>query len=90
MKQRSLNNILLLQINDVLEVVDEFFNLGPEVKSKYSKKKGTSPNGWDTLERERFGSVSCGLFLHKCSVLVNLIGHCSSSSSTLGNPLSIK
>ena len=77
--EAAFNNILLLQINDVLEVVDEFFNLGPEVKSKYFKKKGTLPHGWDALERQRFGSVSCVLFMRKCSVLA----HCSSSSSTL-------
>ena len=40
-------------MDGVFSVADEFFNLSPEVKTKSSKKVGTSSNGWDDLERER-------------------------------------
>ena len=40
-------------MDGVFGVADEFFNLSPEVKTKSSKKVGTSSNGWDDLERER-------------------------------------
>jgi len=27
------------------------------VKEKYAKKEGTSPNGWDAIERERWVNI---------------------------------
>jgi len=39
-------------IDSVFETYDKCFNLSVEVKEKYSKKVGTSPDGWDALERE--------------------------------------
>ncbi|XP_068744920.1 uncharacterized protein [Montipora capricornis] len=39
-------------IDSAFETYDTFFNLSDEVKEKYSKKEGTSPDGWDALERE--------------------------------------
>ena len=43
---------ITLQIDSAFETYDTFFNLSDEVKEKYSKKEGTSPDGWDALERE--------------------------------------
>lgn len=43
-----------LQIESVFETYDTFFNLHVQVKEKYAKKEGTSPNGWDAIERERW------------------------------------
>lgn len=43
-----------LQIDSVFETYDTFFNLHVQVKEKYAKKEGTSPNGWDAIERERW------------------------------------
>ncbi|XP_074614204.1 uncharacterized protein LOC141873966 isoform X1 [Acropora palmata] len=42
----------ILQIDSVFETYDAFFNLNEEVKENYSKKVGTSPDGWDACERE--------------------------------------
>ncbi|KAJ7394170.1 hypothetical protein OS493_003850 [Desmophyllum pertusum] len=39
-------------IDSGFEIYDTFFNLSPEIKQNYSKKEGSSPNGWDELERE--------------------------------------
>ena len=41
------------------KIFDQFFNLSPDVKAKYAKKKITSQNvssqnGWDAIEVERF------------------------------------
>ena len=46
-------------MDSVFETFDEFFNLSPEVKANYAKKKITSQNvtpqnGWDAVEKERF------------------------------------
>lgn len=43
----------------MFETYDKFFNLSPEVKAKYRKKKITSQNvssqnGWDAVEAERY------------------------------------
>lgn len=43
----------------MFETYDQFFNLSPDVKAKYAKKKITSQNitpqnGWDAVEIERF------------------------------------
>ena len=43
-----------LQIDSVFKTFDRFFELNQDVKEKYTKDKGTSSNGWDALERERF------------------------------------
>lgn len=43
----------MLQINSGFEVYDKFFSLSPDIKKKYVKKDGNTPNGWDELERER-------------------------------------
>jgi len=40
-------------IHTVFETYDKFFALSLDVKQKYTKEEGTSPNGWDALERER-------------------------------------
>ncbi|CAH3034852.1 unnamed protein product [Porites lobata] len=40
------------KIDSVFETYDTFFNLHVQVKEKYAKKEGTSPNGWDAIERE--------------------------------------
>ena len=50
----------------MFETFDQFFNLGPEVKAKYAKKKMTvqnvtPQNGWDAVEAER--SVVLGNFI---------------------------
>jgi len=42
----------------MFETFDQFFNLSPEVKAKYTKKKMTvqnvnPQNGWDAVEVER-------------------------------------
>ena len=50
----SLRICITLQIDSAFEAYDTFFNLSDEVKEKYSKKEGTSPDGWDALERERW------------------------------------
>ncbi|KAJ7333562.1 hypothetical protein OS493_017100 [Desmophyllum pertusum] len=39
-------------IDSVFETYDKFFDLSLDVKQKYTKDKGTSPNGWDAIERE--------------------------------------
>lgn len=46
--------IFILQIESVFETYDTFFNLHVQVKEKYAKQEGTSPNGWDAIERERW------------------------------------
>ena len=46
-----------LQIDSVFETYDTFFNLHVQVKEKYAKKEGTSPNGWDAIERERWVNI---------------------------------
>jgi len=43
----------MFQIDTVFETYDKFFALSVDVKQKYTKEEGTSPNGWDALERER-------------------------------------
>ena len=55
----------------MLQAVDMFFNLDPKVKSKYAKKKGTSPNGWDALERERF-EILCIFYINYNQIVSNL------------------
>ena len=44
---------VVLQVDSAFQTYDKFFNLSLDVKQKYAKTEGTSPNGWDTLERER-------------------------------------
>ncbi|XP_078356702.1 uncharacterized protein LOC144641550 [Oculina patagonica] len=39
-------------IDSGFEVYDKFFSLSADVKKKYAKKDGKTPNGWDELERE--------------------------------------
>lgn len=39
-------------IDFTFETYDKFFNLCPDAKQKYTKKTGTTKNGWDELERE--------------------------------------
>ncbi|CAH3034849.1 unnamed protein product, partial [Porites lobata] len=39
-------------IDTTFETSDKFFNLNIDVKRKYTKKTGTTKNGWDELERE--------------------------------------
>ncbi|XP_073239211.1 uncharacterized protein [Porites lutea] len=39
-------------IDTTFETYDKFFNLNIDVKRKYTKKTGTTKNGWDELERE--------------------------------------
>ena len=63
--------MLFLQLDNVLQAVDMFFNLDPKVKSKYAKKKGTSPNGWDALERERF-EILCIFYINYNQIVSNL------------------
>ena len=46
-------------MDSVFDTFDQFFNLCPEVKAKYAKKKISSQNvtpqnGWDAVEMERF------------------------------------
>ena len=44
-----------MQIDTTFETLyDKFFNLNIDVKRKYTKKTGTTKNGWDELERERY------------------------------------
>ena len=43
-----------MQIDTTFETSDKFFNLNIDVKRKYTKKTGTTKNGWDELERERY------------------------------------
>ena len=43
-----------MQIDTTFETYDKFFNLNIDVKRKYTKKTGTTKNGWDELERERY------------------------------------
>ena len=48
----------ILQVDSMFETFDQFFNLSPEVKAKYTKKKMTvqnvnPQNGWDAVEVER-------------------------------------
>ena len=50
--------LTVLQVDSVFETFDQFFNLSPEVKAKYVKKKitvqnVTPQNGWDAIEAER-------------------------------------
>lgn len=45
-------------VDSVFETFDQFFNLSPEVKAKYAKRKitvqnVTPQNGWDAIEAER-------------------------------------
>ena len=47
----------ILQIDSVFDTYDAFFNLNEEVKENYSKTVGTSPDGWDACERERWISL---------------------------------
>ena len=47
------------QIDTVFETYDKFFALSLDMKEKYTKKEGTSPNGWDALERERCVLIVC-------------------------------
>ena len=47
----------------MFETFDQFFNLSPEVKAKYAKRKITvqnvlPQNGWDAVEVERFVVLS--------------------------------
>lgn len=42
-----------MQIDTAFETYDKFFNLSLDVKQKYTKKTGTTKNGWDEFERER-------------------------------------
>ena len=54
-----LSQFTVLQVDSVFEIFDQFFNLSPEVKAKYAKKKITfqniiPQNGWDAVEVERF------------------------------------
>lgn len=54
-----LSQFTVLQVDSVFETFDQFFNLSPEVKAKYAKKKITvqniiPQNGWDAVEVERF------------------------------------
>ena len=66
-----------LQIDSVFETYDTFFNLHVQVKEKYAKKEGTSPNGWDAIERERWVNIrlsinqSINSLLSKCFRLVS-------------------
>ena len=55
------NNLIFntLQIDFTFETYDKFFNLCPDAKQKYTKKTGTTKNGWDELERERCVCVLC-------------------------------
>jgi len=46
-------------IDFTFETYDKFFNLSPDAKQKYTKKTGTTKNGWDELERERCVCVLC-------------------------------
>ena len=48
------NDPFILQIDTTFETYDKFFNLNIDVKRKYTKKTGTTKNGWDELERERY------------------------------------
>jgi len=46
-------------VDSVFDTFDQFFDLSPEVKAKYAKKKITvqsikPQNGWDAVEVERF------------------------------------
>ena len=45
---------IFIQIDTTFETYDKFFNLNIDVKKKYTKKTGTTKNGWDELERERY------------------------------------
>ena len=51
---RHFSDCFTLQIDSVFKTFDRFFELNQDVKEKYTKDKGTSSNGWDALERERF------------------------------------
>ena len=54
-KMNVINSIFFaLQIDSVFETYDNFFNLSTDVKQKYAKKTGTTKNGWDELEREKY------------------------------------
>ncbi|XP_031574055.1 2-oxoglutarate-dependent dioxygenase gloC-like [Actinia tenebrosa] len=41
------------EVDNVLQTTDKFFGQSKEIKSKYQKGKGSSPDGWDELEREQ-------------------------------------
>ena len=64
MNMPSVNNnyFKTLQIDFTFNTYDKFFNLSLDVKQKYTKKTGTTKNGWDELERERFVCVLCAAF----------------------------
>ena len=52
------SQLTILQVDSVFETFDQFFNLSPEVKAKYAKRKitvqnVTPQNGWDAIEAER-------------------------------------
>ncbi|XP_032223328.1 2-oxoglutarate-Fe(II) type oxidoreductase ppzD [Nematostella vectensis] len=40
------------EVDGIFNLMDDFFNLSKDVKSKYEKKDTSQPNGWDELERE--------------------------------------
>ena len=64
---------VVLQVDSAFQTYDKFFNLSLDVKQKYAKTEGTSPNGWDALERERLVLTSALNQLHIWSNIMTLI-----------------